>query len=193
MKNVSNFSKALKGEAETAVRVTQQLQFTLGVIQMLFPQCYWTCNSEITPCNSAGCMAQAPHPTQPCLESEAEHTLNIQKKHLLVGCQQPTMPFACLILSPAIALILPAYRDTYLLLQFVYSAGNTLFSLLPVLLGHGVLQILLQFHAQLNRRDKWDKKITRKTRPSEQQSPAYVSLPLLQEKSREPSGSYSLP
>ena len=112
-------------------------------------------------------MAQALHPTQPCLESEeAEHTLSIQKKHLYVGCQEPTIPFVCLILSSAIASILSASRDTYLLLQFVYCTGNTLFSLLPVLLGHGVLQILLQLHAQLNGRDKWDK-ITRQTHPSE--------------------------
>lgn len=93
-------------------------------------------------------MAQALHLTQPCLESEeAEHTLNIQRKLLYVGCQEPTMPFVCLILSPATALILPASRDAHLLLQFVYCAGNTLFSRLPVLLGHGVLQILLQLHA----------------------------------------------
>lgn len=167
MKNVSNFSKALKWEVETAVRVTWQLQFTLGAIQMLFPQCYWACNSEITPCNSAGCVAQALHPTQPCLESEeVEHTLSIQKKHPYVGCQEPMMPFVYLILSPAIALILPVSRGTYLLLQFVYCTGNTLFSLLPVLLGHGVLQILLQLHAQLNGRDKSDK-ITRQTHSSE--------------------------
>lgn len=155
MKNVSNFSKTLKWEVETAVRVTWQLQFTLGAIQMLLPQCYWACSSEVTPCNSAGCMAQVLHPNQPQLESEgAEHTLSIQKKHMYVGCQEPIMAFVFLILSPSVALILPSFRDTHLLLQFVYCAGNTLFSLLPVLLGHGVLQILLQLHAQLNGRDK---------------------------------------
>jgi len=167
MKNVSSFSKALKREVETAVRVTWQLQFTLGAMQV-FPQCSWACNSQITPRNSAGCTAQALHSTQLHLESgTAEHTLNIQKKHLYVGRQDPTMPFVCPILSPAIALILPASSQTYLLLQFVYGAGNTLFSLLPVLLRHGVLQILLQLHAQLNGRDKRNK-ITRQTRPSEQ-------------------------
>ena len=148
MKNVSNFSKTLKWEVETAVRVTWQLQFTLGAIQMLFPQCYWACSSEVTTHNSAGCMTQVLHPTQPHLESEgAERTLSIQKKHMYVGCQEPIMAFVFLILSPSIALILPSSRDTHLLLQFVYCAGNTLFSLLPVLLGHGVLQILLQLHA----------------------------------------------
>lgn len=60
------------------------------------------------------------------------------------------MPFVCLVLSPAVALILFASRDTHLLLQFVHCTGDTFFSLPPVLLGHGVLQILLQLQAQLN-------------------------------------------
>lgn len=33
MKNVGNFSKALKWEVEIAVRVTLQLQFTLGAVR----------------------------------------------------------------------------------------------------------------------------------------------------------------
>lgn len=108
-------------------------------------------------------MAQALHFTQFCLESE--HTLSLQKQYLQVGRQE--VPFVCLVLSPEVALILFASRDTHLLLQFVHCTRNTLFSLLPVLLGHGVLQILFQLQAQLSGRDKWDK-ITRQTHSSEQ-------------------------
>lgn len=82
-------------------------------------------------------MAQALHPAQPCLDSEAvEYTSSIQKKHLYVGWQEPTVPFVCLILSPA-------SRDTYLLLQLVHCTGNALFSFPSVLQRHGILQILL--------------------------------------------------
>lgn len=49
--------------------------------------------------------------------------------------------------SPVRVVVAPTALE--LLLQFVHCVGNALFSLLAVLLGHGVLQVLLQLHTQL--------------------------------------------
>lgn len=43
------------------------------------------------------------------------------------------------------------HKHTYLLLQFVYSPGDLFMTVLLILLGHGLLQVLLQLLIQLFR------------------------------------------
>lgn len=155
--------KLWTGKGEAVVRVTWQLQFTGSKFRYHFPSAtghavQWS-QHAILPVAWLGF----------CTSPNFVLNQNIHSAYRRNTCRlflHQELPFVCLVLRPKVPLVLFAFKDTHLLLQFVHCTGNALFSLPPVLLGHGVLQILLQLQAQLNGRDKWDK-ITRQICSSE--------------------------